>query len=58
MRTAGRCPPAMLTRPDAGQLRQLLRDARVDEVVHRGSGTVFDVTASVSTGVSAGFTLL
>ena len=43
---------------DAGELRNLLRDARVGEVFDlRISGIAFDVMASVRTGASAGLTL-
>ena len=34
MRTAGFCPPLMLTRPTPGKLRNLLRQPRVRQVFH------------------------
>ena len=58
MRTAGRCPPARLTRPTPGSWDNFCATRVSTRSYTSGSGMVGDVTASVSTGVSAGLTLL
>ena len=55
----GRTLPAADTdQPHARQLRDLLRQTGVREILDAGSGRVLEVNASVSTGASAGLTLL
>ena len=57
MRTAGRWPPLMLTRPTPGSWEIFcasLVSARSSTWV---SGSVFEVSASVMIGASAGLTL-
>ena len=58
MRTAGRWPPAMLTSPTPGSCDSFCATRVSTRSCTCGNGTVFEVIASVSTGVSAGFTLL
>ncbi|CFP63012.1 Uncharacterised protein [Bordetella pertussis] len=57
-RTAGRCPPATLTRPTPGicDSRWAMRVSTRSRTC--GSGMVGEVTARVSTAASAGLTLL
>ena len=58
MRTAGRCPPARLTSPTPGNCDSFCAMRVSTRSYTSGSGIVGDVMASVSTGVSAGLTLL
>ncbi len=58
MRTAGFWPPLMLTRPTPGQLRDLLRQPGVGQVLDLGQGQVSEVSARVRIGASAGLVLL
>ena len=58
MRTAGRCPPLMLTRPTPGTWESFCARRVSARSSTFGSGSVFDVSASVTIGASAGFTLL
>ena len=57
MRTAGRCPPLMLTSPTP--LSCEIFWARLVSLISSSvvSGSVFDVTAMVRIGASAGLTL-
>ena len=58
-RTAGFCPPLMLTSPTPEQLRDLLRQPRVGEVLDLSTAAAsFEVSASVRIGASAGLVLL
>jgi len=58
MRTAGLCPPLMETRPTPDNCEIFCASRVSARSSTRASGSVFDVTASVITGASAGFDLL
>ncbi len=58
MRTAGRWPPLMLTRPTPGSCEIFCASRVSIKSCTFGSGRDFDVTASARIGASAGFTLL
>ena len=58
MRTAGRCPPAMLTSPTPGSCDTFCAMRVSTRSCTRGSGIVADITAMLMIGASAGFTLL
>ena len=58
MRTAGRWPPLMLTRPTPGSCEIFCAIRVSARSSSLGSGSVCDVSANVRIGVSAGFTLL
>ncbi len=58
MRTAWRWPPAMLTMPTPLICDSFCAMRVSTRVCNCGSGKVRDITATVSTGVSAGLTLL
>ena len=57
MRTAGRWPPASVTRPTPDTWLILSARRVLTRFCTSGSGSSFEVMASVSTGASAGFTL-
>jgi hypothetical protein len=57
-RTAGRCPPLMLTRPTPGSWAIFWASRVSARSSTWGSGKVAEVSPSVRIGVSAGFTLL
>ena len=58
MRTAGRTPPCTETRPTPEISAQPLRHQRVGEVAQlRAANRSREVSASVTIGASAGFTL-
>ncbi|MCY1540959.1 hypothetical protein D9M68_766280 [compost metagenome] len=57
-RTAGRCPPATLTRPTPGICDSFCATRVSTRSRTCGKGMVGEVIASVSTAASAGFTLL
>ena len=58
MRTAGRRPPAMATSPTPGTSESLGASRFSTRSCTRITGSEGEVIASVSTGASAGFTLL
>ncbi len=58
MRTAGRCPPLMLTRPMPGSCDSFCATRVSTMSSSLGSGSVLEVMASVRIGASAGLTLL
>jgi hypothetical protein len=58
MRTAGRWPPAIDTRPTPGSCEIFCAMRVSTRFCSCGSFSVPELTASVSTGASAGFTLL
>ena len=58
MRTAGRCPPLMLTRPMPGNCDSFCAMRVSTRSSSLGSGIVLEVIASARIGASAGFTLL
>ncbi len=58
MRTAGRWPPLMLTRPTPGSCEIFCARRVSARSSSLGSGSVEEVSASVRIGVSAGLTLL
>ncbi len=58
MRTAGRCPPLMLTSPTPGSWEILVASRVSARYWISGNGSVRDDSASVTIGVSAGLTLL
>ena len=58
IRTAGRCPPVMLTSPTPGSWEIFCANRVSTKSSTWDNGKIFELTAKVRIGASAGLTLL